>query len=63
MTMATNMLLSRRDDYLKNCLKDVTEDESKLRNAPFTSNEVFPVDTLSEVQRNFIQWSHVNADS
>ena len=48
MTMAANMLLSRRDNYLKNCLKDVTEDDiSKLRNAPFTSNEVFPVDTLS----------------
>ena len=38
-------------------------DMNKLRNAPFTSNEVFPVDTLSEVQRNFIQWSHVNKDS
>ena len=64
MTMAANMLLSRRDNYLKSCSKDVTEDDiSKLRNAPFTSNEVFPVDTLSEVQRNFIQWSHVNRDS
>ena len=64
MTMAADMLLSRRDNYLKNCSKDVTEDNiSKLRNAPFTSNEVFPVDTLSEVQRNFIQWSHVNRDS
>ena len=42
----------------------VTEDDiSKLRNAPFTSNEVFPVDTLSEVQKNFIRWSHVNRDS
>ena len=42
MTMAANMLLSRRDNYLKNCSKDVTEDDiSKLRNAPFTSNEVF----------------------
>ena len=64
MTMAANMLLSRRDNYLKNCSKDVTEDDiSKLRNAPFTSNEVFPVDMLSEVQKNFIQWSHVNRDS
>ena len=35
MTMAANMLLSRRDNYLKNCSKDVTEDDiSKLRNAP-----------------------------
>ena len=49
---------------MKNCSKDVTEDDiSKLRNAPFTSNDVFPVDTLSEVQRNFIQWSRVNRDS
>ena len=64
MTMASNMLLSRRDNYLKSCSKDVTEDDiSKLRNAPFTSNEVFPVDTLSEVQKNFIQWSHVNRES
>ena len=31
--------------------------------APFTSYEVFLVDTLSEVQRNFIQWSHVDSDS
>ena len=44
--------------------EDVTEDDiSKLRNAPFTSNEVFPVDTLSEVQRNFIQWFNMNRDS
>ena len=63
MTMAANMLLSRRDNYLKSCSKDVTDDISKLRNASFTSNEVFPVDTLSEVQKNFIQWSHVNRDS
>ena len=64
MTMAANMLLSRRDSYLKSCSKDVTEDDiSELRNAPFTSNEVFPVDILSEVQRNFIQLSHVNRDS
>ena len=64
MTMAANMLLSRRDIYLKNCSKDVTEDDiSRVRNAPFTSNEVFPEDTLSEVQRNSIQWSHVNRDS
>ena len=64
MTMASNMLLSRRDNYLKSCSKDITEDDiSKLRNAPFTSNEVFPVDTLSEVQKNFIQWSHVNRES
>ena len=64
MTMSANMLLSRRDNYLKNCSTDVTEDDiSRLRNAPFTSNEVFPVDMLSEVQKNFIQWSHVNRDS
>ena len=64
MTMSANMLLSRRDNYLKNCSKDVTEDDiSRLRNAPFTSNEVFPLDMLSEVQKNFIQWSHVNRDS
>ena len=63
MTMPENILLSRRDSYLKSCSKDFTEDDSKLRNAPFTSNEVFPVDILSEVPRNFIQWSHVNRDS
>ena len=63
MTMAANMLLSRRDNYLRSCSKDMTEDDiRKLRNAPFTSNEVFPSDTLSEVQRNFIQWTHVNRD-
>ena len=66
MTMSANacMLLSKRDNYLKNCSKDVTEDDiSRLKNAPFTSNKAFLVDTLSEVQRNFIKWSHVNRDS
>ena len=64
MTMSANMLLNRRDNYLKSCTKDVTEDDiSRLRNAPFTSNEVFPEDTISEIQRNFIQWSHVKRDS
>ena len=59
MTISANMLLSRRDNYFKKCLKDVTEDDiSKWSNASFTSNEVFPVATLSELQRNFIQWSH-----
>ena len=64
MTMSSNLLLNRRDNYLKHCSKDVTEDDiSRLRNASFTPNEVFPVETLSKVQRNFIQWAHVNRDS
>ena len=64
MTMSSNLLLNRRDNYLKHCSKDVTEDDiSKLRNSSFTPNEVFPVETLSEVQRNFIQWAHVNRES
>ena len=64
MTLSSNVLLNRRDNYLKHCSKDVTEDDiSRLRNASFTPNEVFPVETLSEVQRNFIQWAHVNRDS
>ena len=64
MIMSSNLLLNRRDNYLKHCSKDVTEDDiSRLRNASFTPNEVFPVETLSQVQRNFIQWAHVNRDS
>ena len=64
MTMSSNLLLNRRDNYLKHCSKDVTEDDiSRLRNVSFTPNDVFPVETLSEVQRNFIQWAHVNRDS
>ena len=64
MTMSSNLLLNRRDNYLKHCSKDVTEDDiSRLRNASFTPNEVFPMETLSEVQRNFIQWAHVSRDS
>ena len=64
MTMSSNLLLNRRDNYLKHCSKDVTEDDiTKLRNASFTPNDVFPVETLSEVQRNFIQWAHVNRES
>ena len=54
-SMSSNLLLNRRDNYLKHCSKDVTEDDiSTLRNASFTPNEVCPVETLSEVQRNFI---------
>ena len=64
MTMSSKLLLNRTDNYLKFCSKDVTEDDvTKLRNASFTPNEVFPVDTLSEVQRNFIRWAHVNRES
>ena len=64
MTMSSNLLLNRRDNYLKHCSKDDTENDiSRLRNASFTPNEVFPVETLSDVQRNFIQWPHVNRDS
>ena len=64
MTMSSNLLLNSRDNYLKHCSKDVTEDDiTKLRNASFTPNDVFPVETLSEVQRNFIQWAHVNRES
>ena len=49
MTMSSNLLLNRRDNYLKHCSKDVTEDDiSRLRNASFTPNEVFSVETLSE---------------
>ena len=63
MTMSFSLLLNRRDNYLKHCSKDVTEDDiSRFRNASFTPNEVFPVETLSDVQRNFIQWAHVNRD-
>ena len=61
MTMSANILLIRRDNYLKQRSKDINEDDiSRLRNASFTSNEVFPV---SDVRRNFIQWSHVNRES
>ena len=64
MTMSSNLLLNRRDNYLKHCSKHVTGDDiSRLRNASFTPNEVFLVETISEVQRNFIQWAHVNRDS
>ena len=64
MNMSSNLLLNRRDNYLKHCSKDVTEDDiSRFRNASFTPNEIFAVETLSEVQRNFIQWAYVNRDS
>ena len=62
--MSSNLLLNRRDNYPKHCSKDVTEDDiARLRNSSVTPNEVFPVETLSEVQRNFIQWAYVNRDS
>ena len=57
--MSAKVLLNRRDNYLKYCSKDVTEEDiHRLRDASFTPNEVFIVDR-SDVQKNFIQLCHV----
>ena len=61
MTLASNLLLNRRDNFLKLCHRDVTDkDIAKLRNASLTKKELFNSKVLSEVEQNFIQWSQIN---
>ena len=63
MTLASNLLLSRRDNFLKLCHKDVTDkDIAKLRNASLRKKELFNSNVLSEVEQNFIQWSQINRE-
>ena len=55
MTLASNMLLNRRDNFLKLCHSDVTDkDIARLRNASLTKKEMFSSKVLSEVEQNFI---------
>ena len=63
MTLASNLLLNRRDNFLKLCHKDVTDnDVARLRNASLTKMELFNSKVLSEVEQNFIQWSQINRE-
>ena len=64
LTMNLNMLLSRRDNLLKNCHSDVTEaDMTDLRVSDFTSSEVFPSEKLKQVETNFLQRRHTSRSS
>ena len=63
MTLASNLLLNRRDNFLKLCHRDVTDkDIAKLRNASLAKKELFNSKVLSEVEQNFIQWSQINRE-
>ena len=63
MSFASNMLLNRRDNFLKLCHRDVTDkDIARLRNASLTKKELFNSKVLSEVEQNFIQWSQINRE-
>ena len=63
MTLASNLLLNRRDNFLKLCHRDVTDkDIARLRNASLTKKELFNSKVLSEVEQNFIQWGQINRD-
>ena len=63
MTLASNLPLYRRDNFLKLCHRDVTDkDIAKLRNASLTKKELFNSKVLSEVEQNFIQWSQINRE-
>ena len=63
MSLASNMLLNRRDNFLKLCHRDVTDkDISRLRNASLTKKELFNSKVLSAVEQNFIQWSQINRE-
>ena len=62
-SVASNMLLNRRDNFLKLCHRDVTDkDIARLRNASLTKKELFNSKVLSEVEQNFIQWSQINRE-
>ena len=51
MTLASNMLLNRRDNFLKLCHRDVTDkDLARLRNSSLTKKEMFNSKVLSEVE-------------
>ena len=63
MTFASNLLLNRRDNFLKLCHRDVTDkDVARLRNASLTKKELFNSKVLAEVEQNFIQWSQINRE-
>ena len=63
MSLASNMLLNRRDNFLKLCHRDVTDkDVARLRNGSLTKKELFNSKVLSEVEQNFIQWSQINRE-
>ena len=63
MTLASNLLLNRRNNFLKLCHRDVTDkDVARLRNASLTKKELFNSKVLSEVEQNFIQWSQINRE-
>ena len=63
MSLASNLLLNRRDNFLKFCHRDVTDkDIARLRNASLTKKELFNSKVLSEVEQNFIQWSQINRE-
>ena len=63
MSLASNLLLNRRDNFLKLCHRDVTDkDIARLRNASLTKKELFNSRVLSEVEQNFIQWSQINRE-
>ena len=63
MTLASNLLLNRRDNFLKLCHKDVTDkDIAKLRNASRTKKELFNSKVLSEGKEKCIQWSQINRE-
>ena len=63
LSLASNMLLNRRDNFLKLCHRDVTDkDIARLRNASLTKKALFNSKVLSEVEQNFIQWSQINRE-
>ena len=63
MSLASNLLLNRRDNFLKLCHRDVTDkDIARLRNASLTKKELFNSKVISEVEQNFIQWSQIHQE-
>ena len=63
MTLASNLLLNRRDNFLKLCHRDVTDkDIARLRNSSLTKKELFNSKVLAAVEQNFIEWSQINRE-
>ena len=55
MTMACNMVLSRRDTLLKSIQRISSEDFLALRNSPFTESELFPTNAINNVENNMLK--------
>ena len=61
MTAACNLLLARRDSFLKDAMPGISsQDNRALRTASFSSRELFPTYLINDVENNLIKRIGVN---